>query len=163
MKYIWFLLFSHIVEMKDNAAVIEYIKLPCQRGSINVEFVLIFPSANHSVRAAKRWGIKSVMAKILLGINMDTHNFFNTAGYFYFLEVLKPLVSHVTLRCDLGHHLGWPHIPMCSQEHKKLNGEQRQAVSTQGFGPALSREAVVVTLPKVICRFSSKGLDALST
>lgn len=54
MKYIWFLLFSHIVEMKDNAVVIEYIKLPCQRGSINVEFVLVFPSANHSVRAAKR-------------------------------------------------------------------------------------------------------------
>lgn len=54
MKYIWFLLFSHIVEMKDNAAVIEYIKPPCQRGSINVEFVLIFPSANHSVRATKR-------------------------------------------------------------------------------------------------------------
>lgn len=46
MKYIWFFLFSHIVKMKDNAVVIEYIKLPCQRGSINVEFVLIFPSAN---------------------------------------------------------------------------------------------------------------------
>jgi len=42
VKYIWFLLFSHIVEMKDNAVVIEYIKLPCQRGSINVEHVLSF-------------------------------------------------------------------------------------------------------------------------
>lgn len=42
MKYIWFLLFSHIVEMKDNAAVIEYIKLPCQRGGINVEVALNF-------------------------------------------------------------------------------------------------------------------------
>lgn len=28
--------------MKDNAVVIEYIKLPCQSGSINVEFVLDF-------------------------------------------------------------------------------------------------------------------------
>lgn len=28
--------------MKDNAVVIEYIKLPCQRHSINVEFGLDF-------------------------------------------------------------------------------------------------------------------------
>lgn len=149
--------------MKDNAAVIEYIKPPCQRGSINVEFALIFPSANHSVHAAKRWGIKSAMAKISLGINVDVHNFLNTAAWFYFLVLLEPLVSHVALRSDLGHRLGWPHVPMCSQGHKKLNREQRQAVSTQRLGPGLPREAVVVTLPKVICRFSSKGLDALST
>lgn len=103
------------------------------------------------------------MAEISLGINVDRHNFFSTAAYFYFLVVLEPLVSHVTLRSGLGHCLGRPHVPMCSEEQKKLNREQRQAVSTERFGPGLPREAVVVTLPKVICRFSSKGLDALST
>lgn len=126
----------------------------------------VFASANRGVHAAKSWRIKSGTPKISLSINVDIHQFFNTAACFYFLVVLAPPVSDMTLRSDLGHCLGWPNVPVCFSTYENPNGwkrEQLQAVSTPGFGPGSQRVALVVTLSKVTCRFSSKGFDALST
>lgn len=53
--------------------------------------------------------------------------------------------------------------PCALRSTKSWTGSRGKAASRQSFSPGLPREAVVVTLPKVICRFSSKGLDALST
>lgn len=102
------------------------------------------------------------MPNISLGINVDVHNFFNTAAYFYFLMVLELPVSHMALRIDLRFCQGDQMCP-CTHTYKKAERQQRDTVSTQSFTPGLQKEAVVVTLSKVICRFSSKGLDAFST
>lgn len=102
------------------------------------------------------------MLNFLLGINVDTHNFFNTAAYFYVLMLLELPVSHTALRSDLGFCQG-DQTCTCTHTYKKAKRQQRDAGSTQSFTPRLQREAVVVTLSKVICRFSSKGLDAFST
>lgn len=126
----------------------------------------VFASANHGVHAAKSWRIKSGTPKISLGINVDIRQFFNTAACFYFLVVLAPPVSDMTLRGDLGHHLGWPNMPVCFSTYRKPNSwkrEQLQAMSTPGFGSGSQRVTVMVMLSKVTCRFSSKGFDALST
>lgn len=47
-------------------------------------FLWIFASANHYVRAAKRWRIKSVMPKISLGMNVDIHHFFQCCSLLLF-------------------------------------------------------------------------------
>lgn len=53
-------------------------------------------------------------------------------------------------------------MPMHSHIQKSRKAAERYSEHTK-FYPGLQKEAVVVTLSKVICRFSSKGLDAFST
>lgn len=92
---------------------------------------------------------------ILLGINVDIHHFLNTAACFYFLAVLEPLVSHMTLWSVTLFGVT-KHIHALSQMHKKpdcMEGEQyiNTQSNTQSFGQ-LWRDFPWWS----ICRLSSK-------
>lgn len=92
---------------------------------------------------------------ILLGINVDIHHFLNTAACFYFLAVLEPLVSHMTLWSVTLFGVT-KHIHALSQMHKKpgcMEGEQyiNTQSNTQSFGQ-LWRDFPWWS----VCRLSSK-------
>lgn len=150
--------------MKDNAVVIEYIKLPCQRGGIYVEFVPGFCKCKPWCTCCKELENQVWYTQDFIRYKCGHTSVFQYCSCFYFLVVLAPPVSDMTLRGDLGHRLGWPNMPMCFSTYKKPNSwkrEQLQAMSTPGFGAGPQRVTVIVMLSKVTCRFSSKGFDVL--